>query len=302
MINKKTIKLFWCSSKDHKNFGDELSPYIISKLSGRKVTRVFPTTNQSISLISAIISMMHSLRNHDAIEVVTSFINRRRKHILGLGSIINRTNSNSIVWGSGIIVKEDIIKNADFRAIRGPLTQARLKLLGFNAPESMGDPGLLISRIFKPCVKPLYKVGIIPHYTDYEFISSIIDNKEIKVIDLKTDNVEEVIEQINSCSLIISSSLHGLITSHSYGIPALWFRFGSSIGGDNIKFYDYYHSTEIFNAVNFSFTTCCINNIDDIVSLYEKNKEISLPKREVIDLRCDQLLQSAPFPINFNKI
>jgi pyruvyltransferase len=156
----------------------------------------------------------------------------------------------------------------------------------------------LISHIYKPYSIPKYKVGIIPHINDYDFILSIINNDKIIIIDLKTENIENVIEQINSCNLIISSSLHGIITSHSYGIPALWFRFGNSIGGDDIKFYDYYYSVGIHNPISFSFTSCCINKTDEINALYKENKTIAYPEQNIINLRCSQLLTTAPFLIN----
>ena len=294
------IRLFWSTSKNCKNFGDELSPYIISKLSKSNVECIFPIGKVTKSNLIAILSLLYALKEYSIIELIRNIFNRNVKHILGLGSIINRSNSKSIIWGSGIVVKDDKIKKADFRAVRGPLTQKRLKELGYITPPEMGDPGLLLSKLFKPTSSRENKIGLIPHSTDYDFVSSIVDNDQIEVINVRTDNIEGVINQINMCSLIISSSLHGIIISHSYCIPALWFKFSNNIAGDNIKFYDYYYSVEIFNVVSFSFTSCCINNIDDVYALYEKNKAIALPKPAIINLRCEQLLKSAPFKINID--
>jgi hypothetical protein len=61
------------------------------------------------------------------------------------------------------------------------------------------------------------------------------------VIDL-CQTVEKVVADITSCDCIFSSSLHGLIVAHAYGIPAVWIRPGGPIMGDDVKFHDYFAS------------------------------------------------------------
>ena len=56
-----SIKLFWHQSKPKGNFGDELSPWIIEKLSGRKVVYIpiFNLTNDIIISLKSIIKKLY---------------------------------------------------------------------------------------------------------------------------------------------------------------------------------------------------------------------------------------------------
>lgn len=52
----------------------------------------------------------------------------------------------------------------------------------------------------------------------------------------------DIIDQINECEFIISSSLHGLIISDAYNIPNVWAVFSDKIVGGEFKYKDYYAS------------------------------------------------------------
>jgi hypothetical protein len=63
----------------------------------------------------------------------------------------------------------------------------------------------------------------------------------LRLIDIQ-DPIEEVIDQIVSCEFVASSSLHGIIASHAFGIPAVWVKFRDLPSGDDSKFHDYFQS------------------------------------------------------------
>ncbi|MWB94509.1 polysaccharide pyruvyl transferase family protein [Flavobacterium sp. GA093] len=269
----KIIFLYWCSLKrsDHRdNYGDLLSKYIIKKLSKGIVIKVkYPSS-----------------------RIYNFFV----KNYISIGSIINTASVNTIVWGSGIIKKNDNVRNARFLAVRGPLTRKRIIDLGYEAPEVYGDPAILLPILFKNNqVVKKFEIGIIPHYVDFEEVQDFFKNESrIKVIDLLTLNVETTTNEILECSNIISSSLHGLIVSHSYNIPAMWNKFSNKLSGDNIKFYDYFesvginYSEELANEVqNLSF--------EFIKNLIVENKEILLPNKELLEFRQNELLKACPF-------
>jgi pyruvyltransferase len=221
------IPLFWWDErkflhKDYENYGDMLSVYLVQKISRMGVQFVHPKKQP--------------------------WLKRNKKHYVVIGSILQHATKHSIVWGSGIISKEYPIDPADFRAVRGPQTRNHLLRIGYNCPEIYGDPALLLPNYFNPKIPRKYEIGIIPHYNDFKDVSERYrDVAGIKVINMMTLNVEKTTSEILECEKIISSSLHGVIIPHSYGIPALWVEFSDRIFGDGIKYKDYYESVGICN-------------------------------------------------------
>jgi len=66
---------------------------------------------------------------------------------------------------------------------------------------------------------------------------------QVLVIDINS-GVKKVIEGINQCKVVLSASLHGVITAEAYGIPAIWIRATNRLSGGSWKFDDYYLSTD----------------------------------------------------------
>lgn len=159
--------------------------------------------------------------------------------VISTGSIARRAISSTTVIGSGIISKHDKLDiNANWLSVRGPITRNKLIELGAKSvPRVYGDPGLLLPLIVPPAEKS-HAIGIVPHFTEYRKLSKRL--KDHFVIDLKTKDPRETIKQITSCEKIISSSLHGVICAHAYGIPAAWVYVSDSLKGDSVKFDDYY--------------------------------------------------------------
>jgi pyruvyltransferase len=119
--------------------------------------------------------------------------------------------------------------------------------MGYSCPKIFGDPGLLLPRFFSPAVETRFQVGLVPHYIHIDRVLELYDeDPEILVIDVRRE-VEAVVSDILSCSVIASSSLHGLLVSHAYGIPAFQLEFSESLAGDGTKFDDYFLSVGIEN-------------------------------------------------------
>lgn len=265
--------VYWCSlnridGKD--NFGDILGKYLVEKISNKKMIRVL----------------------HPSMRRYKLFI----KHYLTVGSILDVANTNSIVWGSGIIRRMDIIRKAKFLAVRGPITRERLMELGYNVPQLYGDPAILLPKFYSKIIEKKYQLGIIPHYVDYEYVCKnlINNNNNMIIINLLTKDVEEVINEILKCKFIVSSSLHGVIVAHAYGIPALWVKFSNNLGGDNIKFYDYFESVNINYKSELNVKSENLN-LDYLLNLLKEYEEVILPSKEVMLKREQDLLKSNPF-------
>lgn len=248
-----------------ENFGDILSLYLVKKISKRPVFLINPSRFLFRNLIP---------------------------HYFAIGSIISRSNKKSIIWGSGIIRENENIKGGTFLAVRGPKTRDRILALGFKCEEVYGDPGILAPLFYNPTKnKETDVIGVIPHYVDYDSVCELYkDRPQYKVINLLNNNIETVIYEVLTCSKILSSSLHGVIISHVYNIPALWIKFSDRLVGDDIKFYDYFESVSLHYKKVFNYEDSM-----DVEILFSDNKDIVLPKAELIADRQEKLLAVCPF-------
>lgn len=191
------VKAFWHQSD---NFGDKLTPYILSKL--------------NVPFEYAERQMEH-------------------EHYIMCGSILTACNEHSIIWGAGIAQPFDLIPPKEILAVRGVKTRKFLIEKGIYCPGVYGDPAMLLPLLYKPYAPKQRKVGIIPHIIDRDLFSP-------NALDL-TGTVEETIDYIRESEMIISSSLHALITAHAYSIPYQWIR-SRNVIGDDFKFYDFFET------------------------------------------------------------
>ena len=154
-----------------------------------------------------------------------------------VGSIANKAKKDCIVIGSGIAWENiNLNKTADWRLVRGPYTRTAILKSGGYCPEVYGDPALLLPLFCEESQKK-HDIGIIPHYKEYNLIKQKYPN--FNVINLNNPDPLEVARQISECRSTISSSLHGIISSHAYDIPSAWVKFSDKIIGDDIKFKDH---------------------------------------------------------------
>ena len=127
-------------------------------------------------------------------------------------------------------------------AVRGPLTRERFTAAGLDCPAVYGDPALVLPRLYTPAVTEQDAIGLVLHFSDRPRLEGLLQAPEpFKLIDIQ-DPIEKVIDQIASCALVASSSLHGLIVAHAYGRPATWIEFRPLPSGDGSKFRDYLQS------------------------------------------------------------
>lgn len=268
---KNTIRLFWWNEKiiqgkSKENYGDVLGRYLVEKITQKRVVFAWPKKFSVLDFFAPI--------------------------YVTIGSILANVNHKCIVWGSGIINKEIKIKEAKFLAVRGPQTRKYLMDLGYEVPEVYGDPALLLPRYFAPKVEKKYKYGIVPHYNDYKTIENWFDNKsDIHVIDMMTNDIESKTIEFLQCERIISSSLHGIIIAHAYGIPAVWQKFSDKVFGDDVKYQDYMESVGL-QFYQPSIRTTSYNK-EELEQLF--NELPNLPNPKKIEKLCDGLMKVCPF-------
>lgn len=224
-----TIPLHYWINK--KNFGDELSKYIVQKISEKKVVYV-----------------------------------RKNKHkkLLAIGSLIDRESaySDSDIWGSGCLQQNALTKIKYFpigryikqlfspksrvHAVRGPLSRKLLVDAGFFVPEVYGDPAILTPIFYQPRSTLSNDIGVILHQThETPEAAQIIKRMGLRLISIyrEGDNeIEEFIDEVASCRKVFSTSLHGVIIAQAYGVPAQWLRIANQPihADEEFKFHDYF--------------------------------------------------------------
>jgi hypothetical protein len=202
------VRAFWCRTPSRPNFGDALTPWIIRRVSGSHPRFTWPA-------------------------------DPREKHLV-TGSIVSLAGAACTVWGSGIMDRGDRVSTlATLVAVRGPLTWRRAVECGCRSPQVIGDPALLLPRLHTPPAVERRGVGVLPHFADAAHVHATWrSDPDLRLLDVQ-EPVEEVIAALTSCDVVASSSLHGLIASHAYGIPTAWITFGALPSGDGSKFRDY---------------------------------------------------------------
>jgi len=256
-MKRNTIDCYWWAADSNvQNFGDTITPHIVRRLSGMEPVNVLD----------------------------------RGGRYLCSGSVLPALKKGDIVWGSGVVIPDNLKSVPDgvkFCAVRGPLTRDLLvKKFGQDVPEIYGDPCLLIPTLFKIPVDTREFIGIVPHGTEYNEIIkpgnpfyAQFNNRYI-LIDI-TSGFESVIRAINKCTYVISSSLHALMLADALGIPNVFAHFvhHEDMKQFSWKFHDY------FLSVNRPLTPPidCSENV---------KVELTYPG---IKFNYDKFLRSCPF-------
>lgn len=293
----KPISVFWYRKRNvaFGNFGDELGPYVVARLSGRPIRHI-PIPRTGVYLMATLAK--HLLWGRfDACNWSGAWhsLFRPGAYLTTIGSIIGWASGPRTVWGSGILFYNEKIANGRFLAVRGEYTRRRLQSLGYDCPDVVGDPALLLPLIYRPVPASRVPLAIIPHHTQYHAISAQLAGSGVRVINLLGD-VEAIIDDIVSCERVVSMSLHGLIVAHAYGVPALWFEYPSvRWHGSDVKFYDYFSAVGIREYIPFTFPQC--GAVDAIVlAAFDKAKDASLIGVDLALLQ-KKLLDVAPFDV-----
>lgn len=213
----KSVNAWWPKAPPPGNFGDILTPFLIKKIFGYSAKY----------------------------EVTKPFKNPT---LIAVGSIASRANKFTTVWGSGLMSRSNKLSTeATYLSVRGPITRDRIIELGGECPDNFGDPALLMPSVYHPKnVRQPFEYGIFAHYVDTKEVSLWYRHApNVAMINPLNSRVENVVNRLLKCKRIISSSLHGIIIAHAYGIPAVWVKHSNKLKGDDSKFYDYFESVGI---------------------------------------------------------
>lgn len=260
MNDQQHIPLSWCR---YRNWGDTLNPILVNHLSGRKpiYVKIGEKPNGQV--------------------------------YMAIGTILAGARENYIVWGTGFGAPYHRFKGKPPKicAVRGPKTREVLLKLKIPCPKIYGDPALLYPFFYEPVIKKKYKLGIIPHESDRNspLLKHFKNNPNINIIDIMVKKfmpreiaINKVINEICSCELIASSSLHGLIMADAYNIPSSLIKLSTNI--DSFKFLDYFSSVR--RKDKGAFVIKKNTKLKDIYSLFNEYS---------IRINLIKLLKACPF-------
>lgn len=284
------IKLHYC--KGLENFGDELSVYLVEKITGKPCT-------------------------------YTSQLALDHQTLLAVGSLLSACNvhSDALVWGSGTLRAKPLTvlrnlfpmklgkrllasrhKKVTCFAVRGPKTRRILHNAQIACPEVYGDPAILLPLFYRPksvSAPPQQNqrfsgapIGLILHHSQQLRVSAEqLRERGIVTISIfrqGAQQIEAFVDEVCACQKIFSSSLHGVIVAQAYGIPAQWIRLkGSRIHKDDgHKFADYFLGAGQINQQALEMP----NDLEGIVACTQHTPAAILP----FEGR-EKLLEAFPF-------
>jgi hypothetical protein len=167
--SSQTLRLAWWSKPFPGNFGDWLSPLIISHYTDSKIILQSPVKPAN------------------------------KKHLISLGSIGRFIKSNSVVLGTGISSMDiELSKKADYISVRGPLTAELLKQSGGPTVTSFGDPGVLISDVYDLSRGATNgRVAFIRHFSHTGLPMQLPENfDEISVMRSRPQDIESFVKAL----------------------------------------------------------------------------------------------------------
>ncbi len=237
-----SINLVWAATPIPGNYGDWLSPYVMSRITGR-----------SIKFMS---------------EVTLN----RAPHIVALGSIISCANKNSIVLGAGAGSKNETICNeANFVSVRGKYTG---DLIGYSG-ACYGDLGFIISDVYTPKnnESKSTRFALVRHinHIDIDMNFSIYcDEISIKVA--RKADIEKFIDELHFHDVVLTSAMHCFITCISYKIKVVLVDFSNShakVPGDGMKYVDALSGVDLKEVMPVKINSeADFKNVIDNIELY----------------------------------
>lgn len=283
------IKIFWFNR--YPNVGDLLGPWIVQKLSPHS-TLIYSTYVTRKEALRIVIGALLRFRLPAKEYLRRLFV--APPIFFTIGSILDHCNKDIVVWGSGFQNEGETCTQGHFTAVRGYESKKRLLQLGLKIPINLaiGDPAILTPLLYTPHVVKKHKLGIVMHNKDCDYC--IQNFSQYHLISVVTSDIESFLTDMCSCQYILTTSLHGLILAHTYGIPALWMQ-KNWIGSDGFKFKDYFSSVQMPSIEPLKADVIKTLTEAEILTLF--NLYPTLPSSKVLDELREQLLAVAPFEV-----
>jgi hypothetical protein len=206
-------------------------------------------------------------------------------HIGGVS--VAAAKHGSEVWCGGMATPHDgVDPSVVFHAVRGPLSYKRIIDLGGQCPPCFGDPMWLLPTVYTPR-RPARKQALALISDDDP---ATLGHLGVPIVSTRRNSFQELerfIDEIACFDSVVSTSLHGLIACHAYGIACRWVRIEGSPYPEAFPFVDYLLSVGVDEP--------------DIVPLQfdaaAAGSSAHLGQLPVRPIDVDALLASAPFQL-----
>lgn len=215
--SKDAIPVCWYPSPAPGNYGDWLSPYIVSKISGRSVRFV-------------------------SCKKIKQF---QKKHLLFIGSIIKFATEFSVVFGTGASTRRtNVNQDACYIGVRGPITAdlVREKAKNIQALYT-ADPAIVLPLLYPSSRGNNGRLALVRHFSHLSIPLQLPENMdELSIFRSSPKEIENFIDNLNQYSGVVTSAMHCFITCQAYGIPCClvtWDGEGNKVSGDGMKYEDY---------------------------------------------------------------
>lgn len=185
------------------------------------------------------------------------------ENVLFIGStILGLCNNHSIVIGAGISpdqTNDKFTRPKKIYSVRGPKTRRLLLDMNIPCPDIYGDPALLMPLFYIPKSNTKkFKIGFVLHYLDrtdmvLNMLTKYSDGSTIVIDILNYTSFKAFIDDLCSCEMIMSSSLHGLILADAYNIPNVWTHF--EFPCNPFKYQDYLESVGRFEIEPYNLSS-----------------------------------------------
>jgi len=198
------VPAFWWDG--HPNFGDDLTPWLLPKYG-----------------------------------IVPIYREPRAARLIGVGSLLEFAASDyeGAIWGAGLMNDAaHALPRAAALAVRGPLTAERI---GLREEPAYGDPGILVARHL-PRAASDGRIVVVPHghHRQHQRLTAMVASAgdAARVVNVH-QRAAPAVREIAAGRVVITTSLHGLVTADAYGIPAVWTTLDPPLTGGDFKFRDY---------------------------------------------------------------
>ncbi|MDT0635011.1 polysaccharide pyruvyl transferase family protein [Spectribacter hydrogenooxidans] len=226
LLDANAVKAYWWDGEP--NFGDLMTPYFLRRACDKNVINVRGVRSSVGDALVGVGSILHDLRYPGA-----------------------------VVWGSGfgkLAVKQfKLPPPIEVLALRGELSLSIARDAGWPNADTLGDPGLLASRLM-PRQKIKRKYIIVPHHSHHDVFLRALPEEVCNITSAK-QSPAAVLGAISESEVVVSSSLHGVIVAHSYAKPWVWVNIKEHpLYGGEFKFRDFFSGMSLTDVAEVSIS------------------------------------------------